>query len=116
MPVSVTSESPLKTMSIRIEKTLILGAGTMGARIAAQLADAGVPCALLDMVPRELAPEETRKGLTGESPECRNRLAVARIDAAKKARPAAFFVNDFARLIRPGNFEGNLDWCKHADW
>src|SRR5690348_12633154 len=116
MSLSVTSESPIISMSIRIEKALILGAGTMGARIAAHLANAGVPCALLDMVPRELTPEETRKGFTRESPEFRNRLAMAGIEAAKKSRPAAFFVNDFARLIRPGNFEDNLDWCKDADW
>ena len=90
-------------MAIRIEKALVLGAGTMGARIAAHLANAGVPCALLDMVPREPSAP-------------RNRLALAGIEAAKKSRPAAFFVPDFARLIKPGNFEDNLDWCKDADW
>lgn len=88
----------------------------MGARIAAHLANAGVPCDLLDMVPRELTAEETRKGVSRESAEFRNRLAIAGIEAAKKARPAAFFVADFGRLIRPGNFEDNLDWCKGADW
>ncbi|HLW83478.1 MAG TPA: 3-hydroxyacyl-CoA dehydrogenase/enoyl-CoA hydratase family protein [Candidatus Acidoferrales bacterium] len=103
-------------MSIRIEKALILGAGTMGARIAAHLANAGVPCALLDMIPRELTSEETRKGLTRESPAFRNRLALAGVEAAKKSRPAAFFTPDFARLIRPGNFDDHLDWCKDADW
>lgn len=103
-------------MTIRIEKALILGAGTMGARIAAHLVNAGVPCALLDMVPRELTAGETRQGLTRESPAVRNRLALAGIEAAKKSRPAAFFVPDGARLIRPGNFEDNLDWCKDADW
>jgi len=103
-------------MAIRIENALILGAGTMGARIAAHLANAGVPCALLDMVPRELTAAEASKGLTRESMEFRNRQALAGIEAAKKSRPAAFFVNDFARLIRPGNFEDHLDWCNGADW
>lgn len=103
-------------MSIRIEKAVILGAGTMGARIAAHLANAGVPCALLDMVPRELTADETRKGLTRESSAFRNRLALAGVEAAKKSRPAAFFVKDFARLIRPGNFEDHFEWCKDADW
>ncbi|HEV2288980.1 MAG TPA: 3-hydroxyacyl-CoA dehydrogenase/enoyl-CoA hydratase family protein [Candidatus Acidoferrales bacterium] len=103
-------------MSIRIEKAAVLGAGTMGSRIAAHLANAGVPCFLLDIVPRELNAEETRKGLTLESPAARNRFALAGIEAAKKSRPAAFFVSDFARLIRAGNFEDNLDWCKEADW
>ena len=51
-------------MKRRIEKVAILGAGTMGARIAAHLANAGVPCYLLDIVPSELTPEEKTKGLT----------------------------------------------------
>ena len=103
-------------MTIRIEKAAVLGAGTMGARIAAHFANAGLPCYLLDIVPRELNAEETRKGLTLESPAVRNRFALAGIEAAKKSRPAAFFVPDFARLITPGNFEDDLAWCADADW
>lgn len=103
-------------MTIRIEKAAVLGAGTMGARIAAHFANAGLPCYLLDIVPRELTAEETRKGLTLESPAVRNRFALAGIEAAKKSRPAAFFVPDFARLITPGNFEDNLAWCAEVDW
>lgn len=103
-------------MTIRIEKAAVLGAGTMGARIAAHFANAGLPCYLLDIVPRELTAEETRKGLTLESPAVRNRFAQVGIEAAKKSRPAAFFVPDFARLITPGNFEDNLAWCAEADW
>jgi 3-hydroxyacyl-CoA dehydrogenase len=103
-------------MTMRIEKAAVLGAGTMGARIAAHFANAGLPCYLLDIVPRELTAEETRKGLTLESPAVRNRFAQAGIEAAKKSRPAAFFVADFARLITPGNFEDNLAWCGEADW
>ncbi|MGB7024545.1 MAG: 3-hydroxyacyl-CoA dehydrogenase NAD-binding domain-containing protein [Candidatus Acidiferrales bacterium] len=103
-------------MTIRIEKAAVLGAGTMGARIAAHFANAGLPCYLLDIVPRELTAEETQKGLTLESRAVRNRFALAGIEAAKKSRPAAFFVPDFARLITPGNFEDNLSWCAEADW
>jgi 3-hydroxyacyl-CoA dehydrogenase len=103
-------------MTIRIDKAVVLGAGTMGARIAAHFANAGLPCYLLDIVPRELTAEETRKGLTLESRAVRNRFALAGIEAAKKSRPAAFFVPDFARLITPGNFEDNLAWCADADW
>ncbi|MHB8755302.1 MAG: 3-hydroxyacyl-CoA dehydrogenase/enoyl-CoA hydratase family protein [Candidatus Acidiferrales bacterium] len=103
-------------MTIRIEKAAVLGAGTMGARIAAHFANAGLPCYLLDIVPRELTAEESRKGLTLASPAVRNRFAQAGIEAAKKSRPAAFFVPDSARLITPGNFEDNLAWCADADW
>jgi 3-hydroxyacyl-CoA dehydrogenase len=103
-------------MKRRIEKVAVLGAGTMGARIAAHLANAGIPCYLLDIVPRELTPDEARKGLTLESPAVRNRIVLAGLEAAKKARPAAFFTPDTARLITPGNLEDNLGWCGQVDW
>jgi 3-hydroxyacyl-CoA dehydrogenase len=103
-------------MKRRIEKVAVLGAGTMGARIAAQLANAGVPCYLLDIVPGELTPDEARKGLTLESPAVRNRIVLAGLEAAKKARPAAFFTPETARLVTIGNLEDNLDWCGRVDW
>ncbi len=99
-----------------IEKAVVLGAGTMGARIAAHLANAGIACYLLDIVPPELNGEEKRKGLTLESPAVRNRIVMAGLEAAKKSRPAAFFTPDMSRLITPGNFEDNLNWCSEADW
>ena len=99
-----------------IEKAAVLGAGTMGARIAAHLANAGIPCYLLDIVPAELTADEKRKGLTLEKPAVRNRIVLAGLDAAKKARPAAFFTLDAAKLITAGNFEDNLAWCADADW
>jgi 3-hydroxyacyl-CoA dehydrogenase len=88
----------------------------MGARIAAHLANAGIPCYLLDIVPPELNPEENRKRLTLDSPAVRNRIVLAGLEAAKKSRPAAFFTPEAARLITPGNFDDNLAWCGEADW
>ena len=76
----------------------MLGAGTMGARIAAHLANAGIPCYLLDIVPSELTADEKRKGSTLQDPAVRNRIVVAGLDAAKKSRPAAFFTPEAARL------------------
>jgi 3-hydroxyacyl-CoA dehydrogenase len=103
-------------MNHRIDKAAVLGAGTMGARIAAHLANAGIPCFLLDIVPTELKPEEQRKGLTLSSPPVRNRIVLAGLEAARKARPAAFFTPETARLITPGNLEDNLAWCGQVDW
>jgi 3-hydroxyacyl-CoA dehydrogenase len=100
----------------RIEKVAVLGAGTMGARIAAQLANAGIPCFLLDIAPTELNPAEMKKGLTLESASVRNRIVLAGLEAAKKSRPAAFFAEETARLVTPGNFEDNLGWCGEVDW
>ena len=95
---------------------MVLGAGTMGARIAAHLANAGVPCFLLDIAPAELSAEEKRRGLAVTHPEVRNRIVRAGLEAAKKSRPAAFFTPDAARLITVGNFEDDLAWCGQVDW
>src|SRR6202789_373213 len=103
-------------MKRRIEKAAVLGAGTMGARIAAHFANAGIPCYLLDIVPSELNAEEKRKGLTLESPGVRNRIVLAGLEGAKKSKPAAFFTPETARLVTPGNFEDNLAWCAEVDW
>ena len=103
-------------MSGRIEKVAVLGAGTMGARIAAHMANAGLPCYLLDIVPSELTAEEKAKGLTLQQPDVRNRIVRAGLEAARKARPAAFFTPDRARLITSGNFEDNMAWCAEVDW
>jgi 3-hydroxyacyl-CoA dehydrogenase len=90
-----------------IHKVAVLGAGTMGARIAAHLANASVPCVLLDIVPEGTGPED---------PIARNRIAQAGLDAALKSRPPAFFVPEAARLITIGNFEDHLGLIGDCDW
>ena len=99
----------------RIEKAAVLGAGTMGAQIAAHLANASIPTILLDISPRELTPEEEKKGLTLESKEVRNRIARSGLEAAKKAKPAAFFTSDGARLVTVGNFDDDMAKLKDCD-
>jgi 3-hydroxyacyl-CoA dehydrogenase len=88
----------------------------MGARIASHLANVGIPCYLLDIVPTSLTPAEQSKGLTLGSPVVRNRIVLAGLEAAKKSRPAAFFTPDNARLVTPGNLEDNIAWCGQVDW
>src|ERR687884_315956 len=100
---------------LRIENAAVLGAGTMGAQIAAHLASARIPVILLDIVPRELTPEEQAKGLTLESKEVRNRIARSGLEAAKKAKPAAFFTSDLAALVTVGNFDDDLAKLKDCD-
>jgi 3-hydroxyacyl-CoA dehydrogenase len=99
-----------------IRKVAVLGAGTMGARIAAHLANASIPSVLLDTVPQELTPEEQAQGLTLGHAKVRNRLAQAGLGVALKSRPAAFFVPEAARMIALGNFEDNLVWLRDCDW
>ncbi|MFN2454692.1 MAG: 3-hydroxyacyl-CoA dehydrogenase/enoyl-CoA hydratase family protein [Pyrinomonadaceae bacterium] len=100
---------------LRIEKTAILGAGTMGAQLAAHLANAGLPVILLDIAPRELLPEEAAKNLTLESKQVRNRIAQAGLDAAKRARPAAFFTNGITSRVAVGNFDDDMERIKDCD-
>lgn len=91
-----------------IKKAAVLGAGTMGAGIAAHLTNAGIPTLLLDIAPSELTPDEAAKGLTLESPKVRNRIVTAMFDAAKKLRPAPFMLGDNAKLIDLGNFSDDM--------
>lgn len=100
---------------LRIEKAAVLGAGTMGAQIAAHLANAGVPTVLLDIVPRELTAEEEARGLTLESKAVRNRIARGGLEAAKKAKPAAFFTPERASLVSVGNFDDDMAKLKDCD-
>jgi len=95
-------------MNRRIEKAVVLGAGTMGSRIAAHFANAGLPCILLDMVPPNLPVDAS----AGE----RNKIVRAGLDAAKKSKPAAFFTAALAGKIAIGNFEDDLPRCAEADW
>jgi 3-hydroxyacyl-CoA dehydrogenase len=95
-------------MNRRIEKAVVLGAGTMGSRIAAHFANAGLPCILLDMVP---------PNLPANAPSAeRNRIVRAGLDAAKKSKPAAFFTAALAEKIAIGNFDDDLARCAEADW
>ena len=95
-------------MKRRIEKTVVLGAGTMGSRIAAHFANAGLPCILLDIVP---------PNLSADAPSSeRNKIVRAGLDAAKKSKPAAFFTAALADKIEIGNFEDDLGRCAEADW
>jgi 3-hydroxyacyl-CoA dehydrogenase len=99
-----------------IRKVAVLGAGTMGARIAAHLANASVPCFLLDIVPKELTRAEQAKGLALAAPQVRNRLAQAGLDAVLKSRPAAFYLPEAARMITIGNLEDHLSLLRDCDW
>src|SRR5256712_737476 len=99
---------------ISVKKAAVLGAGTMGAQIAAHLANARIPTLLLD-----IAPKETLSGPSGviatESLDDRNKIARVGFEAAKKAKPAAFFTSDLSSLITIGNFDDDLPKLKDCD-
>src|SRR5271165_5151442 len=85
-----------------IRKATVLGAGVMGAGIAAQIANAGVPVLLLDIVP---------DGATN-----RNALAEGAIAKMLKTEPAAFMSARAAKLVTPGNIEDHLAQVADSDW
>lgn len=92
-----------------------MGAGTMGAAIAAHLSNAGIPTYLLDIAPSALTPEEEAKGLTLDSPKVKNRLVESMFAAAKKLKPAPFMLNSNAGLITTGNFTDDMAKLAECD-
>jgi 3-hydroxyacyl-CoA dehydrogenase len=107
---SVTSANGLagKGPHARINKVAVLGAGTMGARIAAHFANAGIPCVLLDIVPPDAAASTDKAA--------RNKIVNAGLEAAIKSKPAAFFEKGLDRLVKTGNFDDDMKLLADADW
>lgn len=100
----------------QINKVAVLGAGVMGATIAAHLANAGLDILLLDIVPKALDKTEEAKGLTLESPEVRNRIARNGLQNLLKMKPAPFYQNDYASQIAVGNLVDDLEKLGSCDW
>ena len=101
---------------LNIRKAAVIGAGNMGAQIAAHLANVGIPSLLMDVPPTELTPDEQKRGLTLKDREVRNRVTKALFERARKLSPAPFFVPESAGLITLGNVEDDLAAVKDADW
>jgi 3-hydroxyacyl-CoA dehydrogenase len=87
----------------QIRKAAVLGAGVMGAAIAAHLANAGIPGLLLDIVPAGAGKDRAKIARTG-------------LEKALKARPAAFYSQRSARLVTTGNIEDDLPALAGVDW
>jgi 3-hydroxyacyl-CoA dehydrogenase len=96
-------------MTESIRTAAVIGAGVMGSAIAAHLAGAGVKTHLLDIVPPNLTDQEKSQ------PKARNRFADSGLEKALKAKPAAFYDPDAARLIQTGNLEDHLERLRECD-
>jgi 3-hydroxyacyl-CoA dehydrogenase len=101
---------------MNIRKAAVLGSGTMGATIAAHLANAGISTRLLDIAPPELTSEEEAKGLTLDSPQVKNRIVRTGYEGLNKARPAAYMLADNAKLISIGNFTDDIAKLQECDF
>jgi len=95
---TVATPAPkIASKPLLVRRAAVLGAGTMGSRIAAHLANAGIPVVLLDLPPKD-------------------QIALATLDALAKSKPAAFFEPSRAALITPGTFDDDLPRLASCDW
>lgn len=103
-------------MPYQIKRVGVIGAGTMGAAIAALVAGAGLPVLLLDVPPDKLTPEEEAKGLKLSDRAVRNRIVQGGYDRMRKARPSNLYSQRSAELITIGNTEDDFAKLADADW
>ena len=89
-------------MPYQIRRAAVLGAGVMGAAIAAHLANVGIPSLLLDIVPPDAGKD-------------RDKLARMGLERALKAKPAAFYSKRAASLVSVGNVEDDLEELADVD-
>ena len=100
MSTAATAATPalkIGSKPLLVRRAAVLGAGTMGARIAAHLANAGIPVLLLDLPPKD-------------------QIAERALEALAKSKPAAFFDPSRAALINPGTFDDDLPNLAQCDW
>src|SRR6185436_10436641 len=100
-PAAAGTSTPERAPSSVIRKAAVLGAGTMGSRIAAHLANAGLPVVLLDIPAKEGA---------------RSAIASQALDTLKKGKPAAFYDPSYASRVRVGNFDDDMALLTDCDW
>src|SRR5713101_580417 len=91
-------------MTHHIHRVAVLGAGTMGAAVAAHAANAGLLVDLLDIVPPDAKGKD------------RNSIVKAGFERMLKAKPAALMLESLAEHIHLGNFEDDFERLKEADW
>ena len=93
-------------MKYHVHKAVVIGAGTMGASLAAHFANTGIPVTLLDIVPKD-APKDDKKA--------RNEIVQAGWDACLKGKPANIMSSDLKTFVSLGNLEDNFDVIGEAD-
>lgn len=87
---------------MQIRKVAVIGAGVMGAGIAAHITNAGVAVVLLDMV--------------SKGADNRSAIAEAALAQLPRQQPAPFMHPRNARLITTGNIDDDLGLLKGCDW
>src|SRR5215475_418051 len=88
-------------MKYQIHKAVVIGAGTMGASIAAHLANSGVPVTLLDIPAKD-----------GD----KNKIVNAGWDRCLKAKPANLMSAELKTFVKLGNLDDDFGAVAEADW
>ena len=99
-----------------IEKVGVIGAGVMGAAIAAHMANCGLQVLLLDIVPGRIKPDLDACPDPQKRQSMRNMLAQQGLESALQSKPASFYVPEDAELIQVGNIEDHLCRLSEVDW
>jgi len=99
-----------------IKKVAVLGSGIMGSRIACHFANIGVSVLLLDIVPKELTEEESKKGITKDHPAFKNRIVDASLKNTLQSKPSSLYSQSGISLIHTGNFTDDLSKISECDW
>ncbi|MHC5361531.1 3-hydroxyacyl-CoA dehydrogenase/enoyl-CoA hydratase family protein [Myroides sp. LJL110] len=99
-----------------IKKVAVVGSGVMGSAIACHFANIGLEVLLLDIVPKELTPEQQSKGMTLEDKVVRDSIANTHLANALKSKPSPIYVQKFAQRIQTGNITDDLKQIKDCDW
>ncbi len=105
MSTATTAANPVSRIGAKpllVRRAAVLGAGTMGSRIAAHLANAGIPTLLLDLGSRAASAERP--------------LAVVALESLAKAKPPALYDPSSVHLITPGTFDDDLPRIAGCDW
>ena len=103
-------------MKKEIEKIAVIGAGVMGAPIAAHFVNARFSVDLYDMAPAGVNLGDIGVESSRVPPPARNQLVRQGLERARKAKPPAFYLPDWSREIRIGNLEDDFQRISEADW
>src|SRR5690242_4308291 len=102
------------SQSLKIRRAAVLGAGVMGAQIAAHLAAAGVRTYLLDLQSNEPPKDPAQAKAVGKA--YRSARSILAIENLKQLKPSPLFTAKVLQGLIPGNFEDDLSVLAECDW
>ena len=103
-------------MQLEIKKVGVIGAGVMGAAIAAHMANCGLKVILLDVLPGDLESDLDACSNEHQRQAMRNIVAQKGLQRALISKPASFYVPEDADLIELGNLVDHICRLDEADW